>query len=284
VNPLLDTVPVQGVVECIDRVSVDTVCVTPGSQFTGERLRVLGWALADRGVNLITVPGHVETSPRRIRLETVGGVTLLHTFPAAEGMPRVVKSTLDRAVAVVALIVASPLLVGIVVAVRLSGPGPVFFRQTRVGHGERPFTMVKFRTMRVDADREREKLADLNEHDGHMFKMRDDPRVTKVGRWLRRYSLDELPQLWNVLRGEMSLVGPRPPLADEVAGYDSVEHRRLSVVPGMTGLWQVSGRSALSWDATVRLDLRYVDNWSLGMDAKVLLKTGRAVVRGTGAY
>jgi lipopolysaccharide/colanic/teichoic acid biosynthesis glycosyltransferase len=157
-------------------------------------------------------------------------------------------------------------------------------RQTRIGRGGKPFTMAKFRTMVADAERLRYQLTGTNEQDGRMFKIRRDPRITRVGRVLRRCSLDELPQLFNVVRGHMSLVGPRPPLPDEVAGYDEVELRRLAVKPGLTGLWQVSGRSDLSWDETVALDLRYVDNWSPAGDLGVLVRTVRVVVAGTGAY
>jgi lipopolysaccharide/colanic/teichoic acid biosynthesis glycosyltransferase len=157
-------------------------------------------------------------------------------------------------------------------------------RQTRIGRGGKPFTMAKFRTMVADAERLRYQLTGTNEQDGRMFKIRRDPRITRVGRVLRRYSLDELPQLFNVVQGHMSLVGPRPPLPDEAAGYDEVERRRLAVKPGLTGLWQVSGRSDLSWDETVALDLRYVDNWSPSGDLGVLCRTVGAVVAGRGAY
>jgi lipopolysaccharide/colanic/teichoic acid biosynthesis glycosyltransferase len=166
----------------------------------------------------------------------------------------------------------------------MGSPGPVLYRQDRVGRNGMRFPMWKFRTIVVDADRIKADLAAANEHDGHMFKLRQDPRVTPVGRFLRRYSLDELPQLVNVLLGHMSLVGPRPPLPEEVARYDQVEMRRLSVKPGLTGLWQVSGRSDLSWHETVSLDLRYVDNWSWGWDMRVMARTVRAVLDGRGAY
>jgi lipopolysaccharide/colanic/teichoic acid biosynthesis glycosyltransferase len=182
------------------------------------------------------------------------------------------------------LALLAPVFGALALAVRLGSSGPVFHRQTRIGRDRRTFLMWKFRTMVVDADRHKDALASANENDGHMFKMRKDPRVTRVGRFLRRYSLDELPQLVNVLKGDMSLVGPRPPLPEEVARYDEVELRRLSVKPGLTGLWQVSGRSDLSWDETVALDLRYVDNWSYGWDWDVLARTLRAVIDGRGAY
>jgi exopolysaccharide biosynthesis polyprenyl glycosylphosphotransferase len=195
------------------------------------------------------------------------------------------KSALDRLFAVVLCVILSPVFAAIAVAVRLSGPGPVLYRQSRVGLKGREFTLLKFRTMCEGADQDLAILRELNEHDGPLFKMRRDPRVTPVGRFLRRYSLDELPQIWNVLTGTMSLIGPRPPLASEVDRYPGdLRRRRLLVRPGITGLWQVSGRSDLSWDETVRLDLQYVENWSVLLDAAVMWKTVRAVVSGRGAY
>jgi len=164
------------------------------------------------------------------------------------------------------------------------GQGPVIFKQERVGKDGRPFVLYKFRTMVVNAEARLQELRNLNDSDGELFKMRDDPRITPVGRWLRRLSLDELPQLMNVLKGDMSLVGPRPPLAREVAGYPEDMRRRLVVKPGLTGLWQVSGRSDLSWDESIRLDLTYVENWSLVMDLAILARTVSAVVRSSGAY
>jgi len=170
------------------------------------------------------------------------------------------------------------------VAVRLTSSGPAFYRQTRVGVDGVPFTMWKIRSMYVDAEVRKDALLTLNDRDGLMFKMHDDPRITPVGRLLRRYSIDELPQLWNVVRGDMSIVGPRPPLPAEVDEYHDAVNRRLRVRPGLTGLWQVSGRADLPWDESVKLDLRYVDNWSLAMDLMILWKTGRAVIGGNGAY
>lgn len=194
------------------------------------------------------------------------------------------KGLVDRSAAAVALTLLMPLLAAIAVAVRVDSRGPVLFRQTRVGQGGREFGVWKFRTMVVDADALLGGLAARNETDGLMFKMREDPRVTRVGRLLRKWSLDELPQLVNVLLGQMSLVGPRPPLPSEVARYDGDVARRLLVKPGMTGLWQVSGRSDLSWEDGIRLDLYYVENWSLAADLTILWKTFGAVVNGRGAY
>jgi lipopolysaccharide/colanic/teichoic acid biosynthesis glycosyltransferase len=186
----------------------------------------------------------------------------------------------------VLLILGAPVLLAIALLIRLSpgAGGPAIFRQERVGKHGRTFVIYKFRTMYVHAEERLAELIDRNETDGKLFKMRDDPRVTGVGRWLRRLSLDELPQLLNVLKGDMSLIGPRPPLAREVAGYPSDMRRRLVVKPGLTGLWQVSGRSDLSWEESIRLDLSYVENWSLAMDLAILARTLSAVIRRSGAY
>ncbi|GAA3298047.1 hypothetical protein GCM10020295_32660 [Streptomyces cinereospinus] len=253
-----------------------------GRHMSGHRLRRLSWAVHDRGCPLMVLPGIVEVARRRVRLTSAAGLTLLHIAPPARrGLPAVLKAVTDRVGALLLLVLLAPLFALLALVVRTGSAGPVIYRQTRVGRGGAPFPMWKFRTMVVDADRMKHDLAAANEHDGHMFKLRRDPRVTPVGRFLRRSSLDELPQLVNVLLGHMSLVGPRPPLPEEVAGYDPVEMRRLSVKPGLTGLWQVSGRSDLSWQETVSLDLRYVDNWSWAWDISVMAlhgprRTGRA--------
>lgn len=194
------------------------------------------------------------------------------------------KAAFDRSAAAFGLLVLAPLLLAIAILVRLTSAGPALYVQTRVGRGGRRFRMVKFRSMIADADSQRLVLIDANEVDGPLFKIRADPRVTGLGRFLRRFSLDELPQLFNVLTGSMSLVGPRPPLPEEVSTYSAATRRRLLVKPGITGLWQVSGRSDLTWEESVRLDLDYVDNWSLRTDLVLLIKTARVVVRATGAY
>ncbi len=199
-------------------------------------------------------------------------------------MSRAVKHTWERTFAGLALLALAPLLLALGALVRLSSPGPALYRQRRVGHEGVPFTMLKLRTMTTDADARRVGLLSSDEASGPLFKIRDDPRVTPVGRLLRRYSLDELPQLVNVLRGDMALVGPRPPLPSETEQYDAVARRRLAVRPGLTGLWQVSGRSDLSWEESIRLDLRYVEGWSLGLDLRILLRTVPAVLGHRGAY
>ncbi|MFJ8201366.1 sugar transferase [Streptomyces sp. NPDC096152] len=265
----------------------DVALVAPGLRMTGERLRHVGWALHGAGLQLAVVPGLTEVAEARVRPTTAAGLTVLQVTPPAQqfGQPWL-KSLLDRLGAALGLLVLSPVFGALALAVRGSSPGPAFHRQTRCGAGGRPFTMWKFRTMVADAEAHRAELtrSGANQHDGHMFKMRRDPRVTPLGAVLRRLSLDELPQLLNVLRGDMSLIGPRPPLPDEVAHYSPTELRRLAVKPGMTGLWQVSGRSDLSWDETVALDLWYVDNWSVATDVEIMTRTLRAVVDGRGAY
>jgi lipopolysaccharide/colanic/teichoic acid biosynthesis glycosyltransferase len=199
------------------------------------------------------------------------------------GVPGSVKAVLDVLGALLLIVAFSPVLIGLAIAVRRDG-GPAFFRQTRVGLDGREFRMIKFRSMVVDAEGRLAALQAHNDGAGPLFKMRNDPRITRVGAVLRQYSLDELPQLFNVLTGSMSLVGPRPSLPREVATYCPRTRRRLAVKPGMTGLWQVSGRSDLSWDESVRLDLRYVEEWKLGLDVSILARTVRTVVAGGGAY
>jgi exopolysaccharide biosynthesis polyprenyl glycosylphosphotransferase len=194
------------------------------------------------------------------------------------------KSLLDRALAGAALVVLTPFLAMIALALKWASPGPVFFKQRRVGLNGRQFTLWKFRTMIVDAEKQQAQLADSNEMSGPVFKMKNDPRVTRIGRFLRRTSIDELPQLINVARGDMSLVGPRPPLPEEVRRYDGWERRRLSVRPGLTCLWQIGGRNRIDFEEWMKLDLEYIDNWSLKKDAEILVKTIPAVFRGTGAH
>ena len=283
-------VPVLGdlhdVAAVAKRRAVDAVAVAAGEELHGPALRRLSWELEGTGVELVVAPGLIEVAGPRLHVRQMCGLPLLHLDePELTGARWLVKGAVDRAVALTALLLLSPLLLGIALAVRATSPGPVLFRQTRIGRRGRPFPMWKFRSMHVDAERHLAELNMLNaHHDGILFKLRVDPRVTQVGRLLRRMSMDELPQLFNVLRGDMSLVGPRPPLPGEVDRYGSDVHRRLLVKPGLTGLWQVSGRSDLPWDESIRLDLRYVENWSLGLDALILWKTLSVVIRGNGAY
>nr|WP_241562122.1 exopolysaccharide biosynthesis polyprenyl glycosylphosphotransferase [Streptomyces hoynatensis] len=264
----------------------DLVLVAPGCLLAGERLRRLSWAVQDAGLALAVVTGLTEVALRRLTLSTAAGLTLLHLAPPLRHGPQpALKSVLDRSAAALALVLLAPLFALLALVVWLDSRGPVLYRQTRIGHRGTPFTLWKFRTMVADAERRRPGLEAANEHlSGPLFKIRRDPRVTRIGRLLRRTSLDELPQLINVVRGQMSLVGPRPPLPEEVARYGAVALRRLRVKPGLTGPWQVSGRSDLSWDEGLALDLFYADNWSVTGDLDVLARTFRAVVDGRGAY
>jgi exopolysaccharide biosynthesis polyprenyl glycosylphosphotransferase len=282
-------VPVVGdpdrIIDAVDETGVHVVAVASHPDLAGQSLRRLSWALEERGVELVVSPGIVEVAGPRLSIRPVAGLSLLHLERPTFAGPRMfLKTVFDRALGALLLLVALPLIAAVAVAVRLTSPGPVLFRQERVGVDGRRFTMLKFRSMVTDAEERRPALVDLDEGNGMLFKIREDPRVTTIGHLLRRFSLDELPQLFNVLRGDMSLVGPRPPLPEEVAAYDDDAVRRLRVRPGMTGLWQVSGRSDLSWEESLRLDLRYVDNWSLALDLSILWRTWRAVIRGSGAY
>nr|WP_055705059.1 sugar transferase [Streptomyces puniciscabiei] len=274
-----------GVLAAVDELAADLVFVAVSRHMAGERLRRLSWALHDRGCPLVVLPGIVDVARRRLRATSAAGLTMLHIAPPPRhGLPALLKAVVDRVGALLLIVLLSPVLLAVALTVRISSPGPALYRQTRVGRYHTPFPMWKFRTMVVGADLLQSELEEANEHDGHMFKMRRDPRITPVGRFLRRHSLDELPQLFNVLLGHMSLVGPRPPLPEEVVKYNPVERRRLAVKPGLTGLWQVSGRADLSWNETVALDLRYIDNWSLAGDVNVMARTVRAVLDGQGAY
>ncbi len=263
----------------------DTVIVLACPELDGAALRRLAWELERYDTDLIVASSLVDVAGSRTTIRPVDGLPLLHVeHPRLSGGARVVKELVDRVGALVLLVLLAPLLVALAVWIRWDSPGPALFRQVRVGRGGRRFVIYKFRTMQVDAEQRLAELRHLNEHDGVLFKIRNDPRVTRAGRWLRRFSLDELPQLINVLKGQMSLVGPRPPLPDEVARYPADARRRLAVKPGMTGLWQVSGRADLPWEEAVRLDLWYVENWSLTLDLVILLRTLTAVYRASGAY
>ena len=276
---------VDRLVAAVHAAGADTIAVAGLGLLGGGALRRLSWRLEGSGVRLVVVPAVTDVAGPRIVVRPVQGLPLLHVEePELRGGRRLVKAALDRVGAGLALVVLAPVLLAVALAVRLSGRGPVLFAQERVGLGGRCFRCWKFRTMRHGADRELPLVAHLNAQEGVLFKARHDPRITPVGRRLRRLSLDELPQLWNVLTGSMSLVGPRPPLPAEVAHYGDDVRRRLLVKPGMTGLWQVSGRADLPWDEAVRLDLYYVENWSVSLDLVVLWKTLFAVLRGRGAY
>jgi len=272
--------------DIVRAVKADVIFLAGGALESGDRMRELVWELETDDVQVVVAPSLTDVSRERVRIRPVGGLPLVHLDPPRHVRARRrAKRTFDLVLTVGLLVGVAPVFAFIAVAIKLNDGGPVFFRQTRAGLGGREFACLKFRTMVVDAEA---RLSMLHAEHGYsgtgLFKVKDDPRVTGPGRWLRRFSLDELPQLLNVLRGEMSLVGPRPPLPIEVENYDRFTRRRLHVRPGMTGLWQVSGRSDLSWDEAVRLDLYYVDNWSMTQDLSILARTFNAVVGSRGAY
>jgi exopolysaccharide biosynthesis polyprenyl glycosylphosphotransferase len=282
-------VPVLGdehaVLDAIARSGADTVAVSNTEFLGADGMRALAWDLEATQTNLVVSSGVVDVAGPRLQISPVAGLPLLHVDkPQYKGASKFRKVAFDLVGATCALLVLSPLMLAIAVAVKLTSRGPVFYKAERIGLNGEPFAMMKFRSMVVHADYIRPDLLAQNEGAGPLFKLRDDPRVTPLGRWLRRYSLDELPQLFNVLTGRMSIVGPRPPLRSEVMTYSGEVHRRLLVKPGITGLWQVSGRSDLSWEESVRLDLYYVENWSFTQDLVISWRTLRAVVGSSGAY
>jgi exopolysaccharide biosynthesis polyprenyl glycosylphosphotransferase len=282
-------VPVVGDLDSVAAVAsaradrVVAVCRAPG--WGRSRLHRLAWELEQTDAELAVDPGLMEIAGPRMHITPVDGLPLLRlSRPRFVGTARLMKNTVDRCAAALLLLVTAPVFLAVIVAVRLDDRGPAFYSQQRIGVNGGRFRMFKFRSMSQDADERRRDLSAMDAGSGPLFKVHLDPRVTRVGRVLRAYSIDELPQLFNVLNGTMSLVGPRPPLPGEVECYAEDARRRLLVRPGMTGLWQVSGRSDLSWDESVRLDLRYVENWSLALDLSILWKTFAAVVRRDGAY
>lgn len=285
-------IPVSGgvdnVTEAVSTFRADTVAVVNCSQMDSTRLRDLAWALEKSGTDLCVAPALLDLAGPRTTIRPVAGLPLVHLDHAnLSGPKQILKGIFDRVVAASALLLLSPLLIAIACAIHFTDRGPVLFRHTRIGKDGLPFTVYKFRSMVVDAEARKAGLEAINEVDGVLFKIRRDPRLTPIGGWIRRWSIDEMPQLLNVLRGEMSLVGPRPwaalPYEKAAQAGDHVP-RRLAVKPGLTGLWQVSGRANLPWEESVRLDLRYVEHWSLALDLQIMWKTARAVVRGTGAY
>ncbi|TQJ38081.1 exopolysaccharide biosynthesis polyprenyl glycosylphosphotransferase [Arthrobacter sp. SLBN-112] len=284
--PVLGRKPsADDILRAISLCQADAVAISAGVQLHPQTLRHLGWELASRNVGLIMAPALTDIAGPRIHTQQVAGLPLIHvTTPTLEGGQRVAKRLFDLLASSLLVIAAAPLMIIVAVLIKLGSRGPILFKQERVGINGQSFKMLKFRSMVVDAERQLEKLKGHDEGNGVLFKMKNDPRVTRVGRSIRKYSLDELPQLFNVFHGSMSLVGPRPPLPHEVAAYERDVRRRLLVKPGLTGLWQVSGRSNLSWQDSVRLDLYYVENWSLAGDLMIILRTAQAVFRSTGAY
>jgi len=285
----VDDVPVVGDLDdtanVVRNLNAGTVAVLSCPEMDGVKLRTLAWELEKTGTELCVAPALLDVAGPRTTIRPTAGLTLLHVdHPQLSGPRQMVKDLFDRSVAALALLALSPLMLALAVTIRLSDKGPALFTQTRVGKDGEPFKIYKFRTMVVDAEARLADIRDKNESDGVLFKIHRDPRVTVIGARLRKWSLDELPQLLNVLRGEMSLVGPRPALPEEAAKYVSHVRRRLVVKPGLTGMWQVNGRSDLSWDETVRLDLRYVENWSFALDLQILWKTISVILHGSGAY
>ena len=269
----------------LDRTGASALALAGSSASDAAFVRELSWRIEGEGVDLLVGAGVGTTTGPRVSLRVASGLPLLHLDEVAlRNTQRVAKRTLDLAGALLGLLVLSPLLVVIALAILVTSGRPIFFRQRRAGRDQQSFLMWKFRTMVDGADRDREALREVHGSDGPTFKAIDDPRVTSVGRFLRRWSLDELPQLLNVVTGTMSLVGPRPHPLDDVERYADRDLRRLIAKPGMTGLWQVAGRSDLTWDASIELDLLYIENWTFLGDLAILARTAQAVVQGAGAH
>jgi len=288
-NGMVNGIPVLGsldqVADVVRTVGSDAVAVTSDDATRYNYLRQLAWSLEGAGVDLLVDPGLEEVAAPRLHIRPGAGLSLVEVDePKFTGWQRLIKRVCEIALTSLGLIVVAPVMLGIAAAVKLQDRGPVIFRQARVGRGGELFTMLKFRSMVVDAEARKVDLLALNEGHGALFKLGDDPRITRLGKFLRDFSLDELPQLFNVLRGSMSLVGPRPHLAHEVAQMPLEANRRSLVSPGLTGLWQVSGRSDLQENDAIRLDLRYVENWSLALDLQILWKTASAVLARRGAH
>lgn len=267
------------------RVGAEALIVAGAASGGSDFIKRLAWRLEGTSVELVLATRLTEIAGPRIHFQLIGELPLMHVdIPRFEGGKHLAKRALDVAGSAIGLILLSPLFLAIALAVRLDSPGGAIFRQERVGRGGRTFTLLKFRSMSATAEQDLAALLERNEGNGVLFKLRDDPRVTTVGRVLRKHSLDELPQLWNVLVGDMSLVGPRPPLPREAEDYEAHVRRRLYLKPGLTGPWQVSGRSDLDWEESVRLDLHYIENWSLIGDLMLLWRTARIVLHPVGAY
>ena len=277
-------ISVMGSVGAIDRAlaatGADTVVVTSTDDLPPDKVKQISWSLEAGRQHLVLAPSIMDVAGPRIRTRPVSGLPLIHVeTPRFTTGQRFLKRTFDIIGSGALIILLSPILLAVAAAVKLTSPGPVLFAQERIGFGGKPFRMLKFRSMRVGADKELDALLTAQGTEATpLFKVKNDPRITPIGRFIRKYSLDELPQLFNVLGGSMSLVGPRPQIAAEVALYSDAARRRLLARPGITGLWQVSGRSTLDWDQTVRLDLYYVENWSLLGDIGILFKTVKAVI------
>jgi exopolysaccharide biosynthesis polyprenyl glycosylphosphotransferase len=274
----------QIVAKAIDN-NCDQIMVGQSAIISAAELRKLGWALEETSIDLIVAPAVTEIAGPRLKVSNVEGLPLLHLEqPVFSGVSRVTKRLLDLVLSIIGLIVISPFLLIVALMIKFYDRGSIFYTQKRIGQNNKEFSVYKFRTMYEGSHEQRGKVMAETNKDPRLAKDPQDPRVTKPGLFLRRWSIDEIPQIINVLKGEMSLVGPRPPLAEEVNQYEKSEKRRLLVKPGLTGLWQVSGRSELDWEDAVRLDLYYVENWSLTLDILIIIRTAAAVWRGEGAY
>jgi exopolysaccharide biosynthesis polyprenyl glycosylphosphotransferase len=271
---------VNAVSEAMRAIRADTVVITSTDELPVNKVKEISWSLEAGRQHLVLAPSIIDIAGPRLHTRPVAGLPLIHVeTPRFSLGQRVVKRLFDIAGALLFIVVLSPVLIAVAIAVSTTSSGPLLYRQQRIGQHGRPFSMLKFRSMRVGAERELKALLDAQgTSEKPLFKVKDDPRITPVGRFIRKYSLDELPQLFNVLGGSMSIVGPRPQIAAEVALYTDAARRRLLARPGLTGLWQVSGRSSLDWEDAVRLDLYYVENWSLVGDLAILAKTAKAVL------
>jgi exopolysaccharide biosynthesis polyprenyl glycosylphosphotransferase len=287
---LIGDIPVLGnfdqILVGIDHFQIDSLILTGADEIGPAEMRQLGWDLGERDVELIVAPALTDVAGPRIHSRPVAGLPLIHVeYPALEGAKRFAKRSSDIVGSFLLLLLAALPFLAVAVAIKATSPGPIIYRQERIGRRGEPFGMLKFRSMVRDADDQLESLLDAQgTSDTPLFKVTNDPRITPVGRFIRKYSIDEFPQLFNVFVGQMSLVGPRPQRAAEVALYDDAAHRRLIMKPGMSGLWQVSGRSNLSWEDAIRLDLYYVENWSMTADLLILFRTVRAVLAPSGAH
>ena len=275
---------ISNLIDILEAQEIDEVIITLPWQYHRKIVSVMAQCERENVRGRI-VPDLFQMTLSRMQVEEIAGVPMIGIKEVGiSGLNQLVKRTIDVSLSLLALILGSPLMALIALMIKLESPGPVLFPQERVGKNGRRFTLFKFRSMVVGAEQQQEALQDLNEADGPLFKIKEDPRTTGLGKWLRRLSLDELPQFYNVLQGDMSLIGPRPPLPVEVAQYQEWHKRRLEVSPGITGLWQVSGRSELTFDEMALLDIYYVENWSLGLDSKILWQTIPRVLFGKGAY
>jgi exopolysaccharide biosynthesis polyprenyl glycosylphosphotransferase len=285
----VQAVPVVGnldtVREAVKKTGADAVIVAGELHRGSGYLRELGWDLERTSTELVVASALTNVAGPRIKVRPVEGLPLMHVeMPSFTGGRHLIKRCMDVVLSVTALLILAPLLAALAVLIKSDSPGPALFSQERTGKNGSTFRMYKLRSMVTSAEEELERLRDLNQASGPLFKLYDDPRVTRVGKWLRKYSLDELPQLYNVLRGDMSLVGPRPPLPTEVSQYEGHTHRRLFTRPGCTGLWQINGRSNLDWDESVRLDLYYVENWSVTGDLIIMWRTLKVMLNPKGSY